>query len=89
MGELAEMRRHMDEARNDKDMSHPEADTSDRMAIQDLAYRYAAGVDRRDEDLLLSAFHSDATLTIVRTGPDGKEKLSVLTGHGELRVSPA
>jgi hypothetical protein len=67
-------------------MSHPDADASDRLAIQDLAYRYAAGVDRRDEDLLLSAFHPDATLTIVRSGPDGKEKVSVLTGHRELRA---
>jgi hypothetical protein len=76
----------MGEAKKYTDMNHPEADTAGRLAIQDLAYRYAAGVDRRDEDLLLSAFHPDATLTIVRSGPDGKENLRVLTGHDELRA---
>jgi hypothetical protein len=86
MGELAEARKHMSEARNHTDMSHLEANTSDRLAIQDLAYRYAAGVDRRDEDLLLSAFLPDATLTVGRSGPDGKEHLRVLTGHDELRA---
>ena len=65
-------------------MTSRDADTLDRLAIQDLAYRYAAGVDRRDEGLFLSAFHPDATLTVVRAGADGQEKVSVRTGHSEL-----
>jgi len=69
-------------------MTTIDGDTSDRLAIQDLAYRYAAGVDQRDEKLFLSAFHPDATLTLVRTGPDGKEKISLRTGHEELRAIP-
>jgi hypothetical protein len=69
-------------------MTNHDEDPSDRLAIQDLAYRYAAGVDRRDEGLFLSAFHPEATLTVVRAGPDGKEKVSVRTGHDELRAIP-
>ena len=33
----------------------------DRMAIQDVLYRYARGVDRRDWDLVRSVYHPDAT----------------------------
>jgi hypothetical protein len=69
-------------------MSKSNGDASDRLAIQDLAYRYAAGVDRRDEGLFLSAFHPDASLTVVRVGPDGGENVSQRTGHEELRSVP-
>jgi ketosteroid isomerase-like protein len=64
------------------------AEAGDRSAIRDLAYRYAAGVDRRDQSLFLSAFHPDATLTVVRKDPDGVEKVFVRTGHHELRAIP-
>ena len=60
----------------------------DRLAIQDLAYRYAAGVDRRDRSLFLSAFHPDATLTVVRADPGGVERVFVRTGHDELGAIP-
>ena len=60
----------------------------DRLAIQDLAYRYAAGVDRRDRSLFLSAFHPDATLTVVRADPGGVERVFVRTGHDELGTIP-
>ncbi len=69
-------------------MTNHDADNSDQLAIQDLAYRYAAGVDQRDEDLFLSAFHPDATLTIIRAGTNGEEKVIVRTGHDELSAIP-
>jgi 3-phenylpropionate/cinnamic acid dioxygenase small subunit len=78
----------MSEEKKHGGLANDDADPSDRLAIQDLSYRYAAGVDRRDEDLFLSAFDPDATLTVVRTAPDGAEKISVRTGHDELRAIP-
>jgi ketosteroid isomerase-like protein len=73
----------MDVTADDRDV-----ETADLLAIRDLAYRYAAGVDRRDRTLFLSAFHPDATLTVVRIGPDGHEQDSVRTGHDELGTIP-
>jgi hypothetical protein len=64
------------------------ADAADLLAIHDLAYRYAAGVDRRDRTLFLSAFCPDATLTVVRAGPDGEPRESVRTGHDQLGTVP-
>ena len=69
-------------------MTNYDTNLSDQFAVQELSYRYAAGVDRRDESLFLSAFHPDATLTIRRARPDGKEKIIVRTGHDELRTIP-
>jgi len=53
-------------------------------ALRSLAARYAAGVDRRQRDLFLSAFHPDATLAVHRPqgGPDGKPRL--MRGHAEI-----
>lgn len=65
-------------------MTDPAPEVADLLAIHDLAYRYAAGVDRRDRQLFLSAFHPDATLTVRRPGPDGEVRDSVRTGHDEL-----
>ena len=48
----------------------------DRLALQDLAVRYARGVDRRDRALFLRAFHPDATLIV----PSGQ----VLAGHDQI-----
>lgn len=51
--------------------------------LRQPAARYAAGVDRRDRALFLSAFHPDATLTIpARDGGPGSP--STLRGHDEL-----
>ena len=69
-------------------MTDPDAEAADRLAIQDLAYRYAAGVDRRDQTLFLSAFQQDATLTVVRNDPGGVERVFVRTGHDELGAIP-
>ena len=69
-------------------MTDRDAEAADRLAIGDLAYRYAAGVDRRDQRLFLSAFHPDATLTVVRTDADGVEQVFVRTGHDELGAIP-
>jgi hypothetical protein len=63
-------------------------EATDRLAIRDLPYRYAAGVDRRDQNLFLSAFHPDATLTVIRTDPEGVEQVFVRTGHDELGAIP-
>ncbi|WIX98267.1 nuclear transport factor 2 family protein [Amycolatopsis mongoliensis] len=40
-------------------MSHPTA-TADKLAVVETLYRYAAGLDLRDQDLLASAFAEDA-----------------------------
>ncbi len=69
-------------------MTDRDAEAADRLAIRDLAYRYAAGVDQRDRKLFLSAFHPDATLTIVREGSDGIEQIFVRAGYDELGRIP-
>jgi len=53
-------------------------------ALRSLAARYAAGVDRRQRDLFLSAFRPDATLAVHRpaAGPDDKPHL--MRGHAEI-----
>lgn len=52
--------------------------------LRALAYRYASGVDRRDRVQLLSAFHPDATLTVVRgAGPDARRSRP-MQGHAEI-----
>jgi hypothetical protein len=53
-------------------------------ALRSLAARYAAGVDRRQCDLFLSAFRPDATLAVHRpqAGPDDKPRL--MRGHAEI-----
>jgi hypothetical protein len=56
-------------------------DVNDRLRA--LAVRYAAGVDRRDVDLFLDAFHADGTLTILPQ-PGSPGSASVLRGHAEL-----
>ena len=52
--------------------------------LRALAFRYASGVDRRDREQLLSAFHPDATLTVVRgAGPDAPRSRP-MQGHAEI-----
>lgn len=54
------------------------AGPDDRLAA--LSYRYAAALDHRDLDSLLTVFHSSATL---RAHPPGRNPM-LLTGHREL-----
>jgi hypothetical protein len=53
-------------------------------ALRSLAARYASGVDRRQLDVFLSAFHPVATLAVhqPQAGPDDKPRL--MRGHSEI-----
>lgn len=51
--------------------------------LRALSVAYATGVDRRDRDRLLSAFHPDAALAVVTDGGP-HEPRRVLRGHAEL-----
>jgi hypothetical protein len=53
-------------------------------ALRSLAASYAAGVDRRQLDLFLSAFRPDAILAVHRgpAGPGGEPRL--MRGHAEI-----
>jgi SnoaL-like domain len=53
-------------------------------ALRSLAATYAAGVDRRERELFLSAFHPGATLAVhqPRAGPHDKPRL--MRGHAEI-----
>lgn len=44
------------------------SELADRVAIQDLMYRYAMAVDRRDWDLYRSVFTADAVIDYADTG---------------------
>lgn len=48
---------------------------ADRDALRSLAAAYARGVDRRDRNLFLSAFHPEATLEV---------RGLVMTGHEQI-----
>jgi hypothetical protein len=48
--------------------------------LRSLSFRYATGVDRRDLDLFLSAFHPDATLTVERPPAPARP----MRGHAEI-----
>ena len=52
--------------------------------LRSLSRSYASGVDRRDLDLLLSSFHPDATLTVVRPTDVGARPPKPLRGHAEI-----
>lgn len=51
--------------------------------LRSLASRYASAVDRRDRELLLSVFHADATLTVVRHA-DPDTRPARMRGHAEI-----
>jgi hypothetical protein len=58
-----------------------------RAALRNLAERYAQGVDRRDRDTFLSAFHPDATLAVHH--PSEKEDgINVMRGHEQIGRVP-
>jgi ketosteroid isomerase-like protein len=61
-----------------------EVSFADASALAALAYRYASAVDRRDREMLLSVFHPDAILRVIRRGTDGEERISTRTGHREV-----
>ena len=66
----------------------PDTRTVDLLEIRDLAARYASGVDRRDRDLFLSAFHPDARLAVY-SDSEADEPDSVRQGHEELGQVPS
>ena len=57
--------------------------TTDQLALRALAERYAAGVDRRDRDLFLSAFHADGVLVLLDRA-DPTQVTATRRGHAEL-----
>ncbi|MFN8026912.1 MAG: nuclear transport factor 2 family protein [Acidimicrobiia bacterium] len=58
-----------------------------KAALRNLAERYAQGVDRRDRDTFLSAFHPDATLAVHH--PSEKEEgVNVMQGHDQIGEVP-
>lgn len=61
-------------------MSEP--DPSVQLALRSLAERYARGVDRRDLDTFVGAFHPDARLLVFN--PTETEQPRVMTGHDEI-----
>lgn len=54
-----------------------------RAALRGVAERYAQGVDRRDRDTFLSAFHPDATLR-VRGASGTEDSSSEMRGHEKI-----
>jgi SnoaL-like domain len=61
-------------------MSEP--DPSVQLALRTLAERYARGVDRRDRELFVSAFHPDARIMVFN--PSESEQPRVMTGLEEI-----
>jgi ketosteroid isomerase-like protein len=59
---------------------------ADRSELHELAYRYAAAVDARDEAAFLDVFSDDACLSTY--GPGATEPFAVQTGRAELRLIP-
>ena len=55
----------------------PRLDPADRLAIIELAHRYAAGVDDRDPDSVAALFTADAVLV----APDPPRHLDPVTEH--------
>jgi len=55
----------------------------DQLTLRGLAERYAAGVDRRDRDLFLSAFHPDGVLVLL-DHKDPEAVTATRSGHAEL-----
>jgi hypothetical protein len=52
--------------------------------LQLLSFNYASGVDRRDRDQLLSSFHPDATLTVLKSTWGVDKPPVALQGHAEI-----
>ena len=58
-----------------------------RAALRNLAERYAQGVDRRDRDTFLSAFHPDATLSVHHPS-ENEAGVNVMRGHEQIGRVP-
>jgi len=58
---------------------------ADELALRALAAAYAAGVDRRDGEVLGAAFHEDATLTV--EGRQGRRPLPSHTHTGREAIA--
>ena len=56
-------------------------------ALHALSMRYARGVDRRDAEMFVSAFHPDARVRVYSPS-ESSEPRSELTGHSELAKIP-
>lgn len=56
---------------------------TDQLALRELATAYASGVDRRDRELFLTAFHPDAVLILHPPG-DPDTVSGTRRGHDEL-----
>lgn len=65
-----------------------ETPLADRLALRELAARYAHAVDRRDRDMFLSVFHPDGTLVLTDYS-DPSVVTATLRGHGELAAVTA
>jgi ketosteroid isomerase-like protein len=63
-------------------MREPAAEVHE--ALRSLAASYAAGVDRRQLDLLLSAFHPDATLAVHRAQARPDDEPLLMRGRVEI-----
>src|SRR6185295_1512022 len=61
-----------------------EATGDDRAALRDLAERYATGVDRRDTELFLSAFHLERGCLLVFDPSEAPEPRGTRRGRDEL-----
>jgi hypothetical protein len=63
------------------------AGTAAEATLRSLAERYARAVDRRDPELFICVFHSDARLRVYNPG-DSAEPVSDLSGHDEIGTVP-
>lgn len=53
-------------------------------ALRELSARYAAGLDRRREDILTSVFSSDGSLVVYRPAHSGAREAQRFRGHAEI-----
>lgn len=62
-----------------------ETTPADELALLGLSYTYAAGIDRRDRETFLSAFHPDAVLRAFEHG-EYETPFMVRNGHEKIAV---
>jgi hypothetical protein len=60
----------------------------DVLALKDLAYRCASGVDRRDRERFLSFFRENSKLSVFSRLGDSLEVVSIREGLEELGQTP-
>jgi hypothetical protein len=76
------LRKAYGSARHDCPMTESAAKVHE--ALHSLAASYAAGVDRRQLDLFLSAFHPGATLAVHRPQARSDDEPRLMRGHAEI-----